>query len=94
VKDRSNRLIINVKMINLNRQTLPLYIRKRRHYYRRIFISTFNLQWTINQSINQILEKTNEIEDKKREAVKQIITEIVLNFINLNPEYIYTIKDN
>ncbi|KAF2335646.1 rolling circle replication-associated protein [Flavobacterium daemonense] len=27
VKDHSNRLIINVKMINLNRQTLPLYKR-------------------------------------------------------------------
>jgi len=27
VKDHSNRLIINIKMINLNRQTLPLYKR-------------------------------------------------------------------
>jgi hypothetical protein len=27
VKDNSNRMIINVKMINLNRQTLPLYKR-------------------------------------------------------------------
>lgn len=27
IKDHSNRLIINVKMINLNRQTLPLYKR-------------------------------------------------------------------
>lgn len=27
VKDHSNRMIINVKMINLNRQTLPLYKR-------------------------------------------------------------------
>jgi len=47
------------------------------------------------QSLNQILEKTDEIENKKeRDVVKQIITEIVLNFINLNPEFSEILNEN
>lgn len=46
-------------------------------------------------SFNQLLESANEIEDKKeREDVKAIITNIVLDFINLNHGYIYLINDN
>ena len=42
-------------------------------------------------SLNQLLECTNEIEDKKeRKDIKDIITQIALDFINLNSEYIIT----
>ena len=47
------------------------------------------------QSLSEILEKTDEIEDKKeREDVKQIITNIVSNFINLNPEFVEILDQN
>ncbi|OXA98962.1 hypothetical protein B0A75_12915 [Flavobacterium oncorhynchi] len=46
-------------------------------------------------SFNQLLESANEIENKReRDDVKNIIINIVLDFINLNPKYIYLINDN
>ncbi|KAF2335645.1 hypothetical protein [Flavobacterium daemonense] len=47
------------------------------------------------QSLSDILEKTNEIENKKeRKNVKQIIKDIVFNFINLNPAFAEILKQN
>lgn len=47
------------------------------------------------QSLSEILEKANEIEDKKeRKNVKQIIKEIVFNFININPVFAEILKQN
>ena len=46
------------------------------------------------QSLNKILDKTDEIEDKKeREDVKLIIINLVLDFINLNPQNVYLLND-
>lgn len=39
-------------------------------------------------TLKDILESTNKIKNKKeRNIVKEIITNIVLNFTNLNPEF-------
>lgn len=47
------------------------------------------------QSLSEILEAIDEIEDKKeRENIKQIITNLVLNFINLNPEFAEILEQN
>jgi len=44
-------------------------------------------------SINQILDQANEIENKKeREKVKIIMNKIILDFINLNPEYAHILN--
>lgn len=46
-------------------------------------------------SLDQLLEPANEIEDlKEREDVKMIVTNIVLDFINLNPEFAEILEQN
>ncbi len=46
-------------------------------------------------TINQLLESANKIKDKKeRKDVKRIMTQMILNYVNINPEYIYFLKDN
>jgi hypothetical protein len=45
-------------------------------------------------SFNQLLDCANEIEEKKeREDVKAVIIKMVLDFINLNPKYVFLIND-
>lgn len=46
----------------------------------------------INQGVtfNELIEPTNKIENKKdREEMQNKVTNIILDFINLNPEYVY-----
>ncbi|QZK91572.1 hypothetical protein K5V07_14105 [Flavobacterium sp. CHNK8] len=46
-------------------------------------------------SFNELLESANEIEDKKeRILVKKIMTDIIQNFINLNPEFAEILQQN
>ncbi len=46
-------------------------------------------------TFHQLLECANHIEVKKeRENIKAIITEIVLNFINLNPKFDELLRQN
>lgn len=46
-------------------------------------------------SLNQLLESANDIEDKndKKQMIKET-TDIVLDFINLNPEFAKILKQN
>jgi len=47
------------------------------------------------QSLNEILEKTDEIEDRKeREKIKQIIINMILGFTKLNPESAEVLEQN
>jgi hypothetical protein len=46
-------------------------------------------------SLNELMKPTELIENKKdREEMKTIITNIILDFINLNPEFIYLINES
>ncbi|KQB43459.1 hypothetical protein RCH33_561 [Flavobacterium daejeonense] len=46
-------------------------------------------------TLNELIKPTENIVDpKEREEAKTTVTNIVLDFINKNPEYIYLINDN
>jgi MinD-like ATPase involved in chromosome partitioning or flagellar assembly len=62
-----------------------------------IFICEYTLATLIynRATLNQLLEIVNEIEDKKeKQLTKETTINMVLEFINLNPEYVYLVNDS
>ncbi|MHC0439260.1 hypothetical protein [Flavobacterium sp. 3-210] len=62
-----------------------------------LFLCEYTLATLIynGATFNQLFEVANEIEDKKeRELIREIIIDMVLVFINLNPEYAYIINNH
>lgn len=62
-----------------------------------IFLCEYTIATLIynGATFNQLLEIANDIEDKKeRDLIKQITIDMVLGFINLNPEYVYLLNDS
>lgn len=62
-----------------------------------IFLCEYTLATLIynGATFNQLLNLANEIEDiKEREDAKTIVINMVLDFINLNPKYVYLVNDS
>ena len=62
-----------------------------------IFLCEYTLATLIynGATFNQLLELVDDIKKtEEKKVIKKIIIDMVLEFINLNPHYIYLIKDS